>query len=352
MGKLVLILVFMLIIIIAIIFKLMGISYSGSGQITQDQKLVLEKILQKENDEISEPDVNIPAWMAKMIADAPSKESIISNKRDEFTKYEELISDIVADPSKRTNLLDPLSGNIDYLMSDDTIENHIRSKLTEWRKAGVLVTEDEFAKKDMSKYHLQLSKHIEPQNTYADVTRLFGAEYLKNIFTKDNVIDKVDVPSYKLVVKNLSDIKVFIVNKRLDRYDNGLLWRAIDGKLYADKIIGDPSIKRIDALVKKVVKINPSNQSWIRSDDYPKNDYIQSIANSRFSDYGVGIGANALGDNTIQSNGIDYFIDTELKSFIPKSKVTDFTEYLADRFNVQHGFPLGGESTVSFVIKL
>jgi hypothetical protein len=262
--------------------------------------------------------------------------------RQEFEEHEAQVAEIRGDPILRRDHENRLTGNVGYWMEDDEIQHVLAAKLAEWRARGVLITADEFARLDPSKYHRQLSKHIAPQDTYADVTRIFGAEYLEELAVRDNTADKLKVPHYKLVVDDLTRVRALLTSvvEQANGREEGLVWRAVDGALYADRIVGRPAITDITERVESVVKINPATRDWARLIAYPKGDFVQTIANSEFSDYGTGVGPNALGDNVIEMNGAYYFIDTELKSFRFRFKRSPLNYYLIYRFKALRGRPI------------
>lgn len=262
---------------------------------------------------------------------------------------EEKIADMTDDIDARLKLRHKLTGEVDYLMADDEINQILTDTLKRWRSEGVLVAESEFVV-DPAQYHLQRSLYPEMG---ADVTRIFGAEYLSGIFTRDNV-DNLAVPKYKLVVPDLSNVVCWISSRNESHNGNseGLVWRGVTGVLYAEKITGVPSIAGLMKEVAKVVEVSRFNGSWPRTDIYPRGDYIRSLANSLYSDYGVGIGANATGDNAILMNDKYYFIDTELKSFALRFTRTPLEDYMSIRFKALRGRPVFDQAVLSYSITL
>jgi hypothetical protein len=286
-------------------------------------------------------EITVQTVVAAFVNDPASYEDP-AQVRAEFEGHEAHVSDILSDPLIAQDHLNRLTGNVSYLMSDEEIRSVIAAKLAEWRRSGVLVTEEEFARLDAAKYHRQLSKHMQPQDTYADVTRIFGAEYLTELFLRDGTADRLRAPQYKLVVKSLALVRAFLTSvvEQFNGREEGLVWRAVDGVLYADKIVGRPAIVEVAKAVEGVVKANPIWGSYARQMVYPKGDYVLTVANSEFSDYGAGVGANALGDNIIAVGDVYYFIDTELKSFRFRFKRSPLNYYLIYRFKALRGLPV------------
>ena len=321
--------IFIVIVILAILYIKL---WAANHIYTAGDEKIKELVFAARAAEVPEDDnsADRPSWIIEMMIGAPKKQEKIDAIRKQIDELEPYARD---SPN-------PLTGNITYMMDDEQLKKVIRTKLSEWRANGILITNEEFMKLEPSKYHFQLSKFLLPINKYADVTRIFGAEYLRDIFERDGVADQVNVPNYKLVVPDLNNITAIITSKNEVGSEEMLVWRGVLGKLYADKIIGSPYTLPILEEIQKLKGVMKSVMKWDRTTKYPRGDHIQSMANSVYNDYGIGIGDNALGDNIIKADKL-YFIDTELKSFKCEYPKNDMTEYMQDRFKVMRKLPIG-----------
>lgn len=191
------------------------------------------------------------------------------------------------------NYLLKIKGGIHLAMDYNEIIQIIRNKLLNFRKNKLLITEEEFKKIDETKWY-------ERGN---NLTRVWGAEYLKYMFIKDSISD-FSVPEYMIVVNNLDDIRIQITTPLNDL---PCICKILTGSIYGTNII-----------------------DGIRSGDDP---YVKGTLKHKynFNDFAP--------SNVLSKNGILYVVDTEMKSFnieLPELLIAnrDVLGYLHKRFMV------------------
>jgi hypothetical protein len=188
-----------------------------------------------------------------------------------------------------------IRGGIHLAMDFDEILKRIKNKLFNLRKNKLLITGEEFEELDKSKWLLKGK----------DLSRIWGAEYLKNMFRRDKN-SNFSTPEYIIVVDDLYDIRV-----KINTPADGLpCVNSIEsGLIYATKIIG--------------VRM---------ADDSVVKNTLEKYGYYDFKDIG-NVLMNSDGKTTY------YVVDTEIKSFdlklpYPLEEYRDLLEYLRKRFIV------------------
>ena len=211
-----------------------------------------------------------------------------------------------------------LAGSIDYFMSLEEIKNKVKKRFKEMYKKGQIITEDEFQRRDKSKWHKVKGGD--------DLTRIWGAEYLAKKFAEGKLAgDKrahLKVPDYLIVVSDLTDIQVGI-----DLLGScfPIVNPLLNGTIYAEKIEGTPG-------------------------SFPNVGY-------GFTDYTDPGNILRTDANTF------YVVDTELKSFYDNCQFTYLLKkkrrkynwtilcsYLKHRFDVLNAIDICQKYTVTFSV--
>jgi hypothetical protein len=322
-----------------------NISKDGGGG---NDELV-KKIIAARTPEKRKIDASTPDWLKELILEAGDNSADIEK---EVLNLESRIGESV-------KYIDPISGNLDFRFTDEQIQTIIKNKLLDFRQRGILVTKEEFAKEDLNKWHRQRAINLQtsmehPDNSMADITRILGADYLRDIFNK-NLDKSLAVPNYRLVVDNIQNIKTVVTCDK--KY--GLVFYGVQGVIYAEKIIGKPAMKEITDSVKnaattKGINIAPGNRGFYESTHqlYPdiQADVGKILIGTRWEDYGAGLGPTYW-DNVIYSDK-NYFIDTELKSFHILYEDDKLGEYMRERFMASRGSEYKSKFDTRFSITL
>ena len=185
--------------------------------------------------------------------------------------YQKLYPQYEANFNKYKKLIprNPVAGNINYLMSLDEIIAETMAKFKDMYQQGRIMTQEQFDKQNKDKWFYK----------GFDLSRIWGADYLARGF-KEKGMSTSSVPKYIIVVKDLHKIQVRIVLgncfPQIANIENGTV--------YAETIAGVPVATMI-------------GKSGIDSTGLGYTDY------------------SAAGNIIRSSNGIDYYVDTESKSF-------------------------------------
>ncbi len=300
---------------------------------------LVEKIIEARKPAVSTGST-VPSWLSQFTTGPPP------DVRAEVLELESRIGE---------RKIDPIAGSLDITADNDSILVAIKNTLLQLVDRQILVDESEFTVDDNWYPQRAINLHSvmqKPDSKYADVTRIFGADYLKDVFSKNNNAS-LDVPKYKLLVKDKKNINVVLTCS--SKY--GLVLHGIEGSLYAEKITGVPKMKSIVDLTAEA-----SGQSVIRPGnvgfyDYyhdlykdPQEDMGKILISSRWEDYGPGLGS-VKWDNVLY-NGKYYFIDTELKSFHQLYKDDDLGQYLRERYIVSRGGEYSSRFDTYFTVSL
>lgn len=185
-------------------------------------------------------------------------------------------------------------GEINYGMTLEEIKQKLWEKFKEFKKEGLIITHEEFEK-------IKDNYFNKPSQ---DLTRIWGADYLKNKINQSEYLkSKYAVPNYIIVANNLNHLII-----RLDFNQNFPIATALkNAEIYFEKISG-PHVASWYSLATKDIGIS----SGIGYDD--------------FSDPG-----NIIFDS---KSGKFYIVDTEFKSFkFPiKGYLSAILPYASERF--------------------
>ena len=169
-----------------------------------------------------------------------------------------------------------LMGSINYGMSWDEIEKKVTKMFTRMRENGSIVTKKEFEKIKNQYYDLERD----------DISRIWGADYLKRAISQDPELSQYDVPDYVIVLDDLKTVTIYI------KFDES--WNV-------------PAISTIRAggsrpkiYFKSISGKNVTSQSTV----------LKKIG---FNDF---LGENVIEDATTKKR---YIIDTETGSFAKKT---------------------------------
>jgi len=210
-------------------------------------------------------------------------------------------------------------GDIHYAMTLDEMIQKIKLKLMAILKENNIITKKEF-KKIKDKYH---------DCPFTKITRIWGAKYLKKkIDDSEYLQKKYDVPNYKIVVENLSDIKVLLdfYNPQFPSYH----FVPENAAIYFEKIE--------------------------KGDQHPKSGFFDSnIKNDLlplgFIDYGhnnIILGYKKENKETIKY----YIVDTERKSFkipVEDHNLYGFIEYMSAKFKYCNNIGLTHEISINLM---
>jgi hypothetical protein len=198
----------------------------------------------------------------------------------------------------RQSPITKLSGGISYFMSLDEIKKVAQNAMQQLKDQGKIITPAQFQEIEQA-YHF-----VSPQHT--DLTRIWGANYLKAFFIEHHK-SGFDVPDYVIVTEDPQRIELTL-NLANTRESTPIIAHLSNSKIYFKKIDGVP---------------NGTSAT---------GDQIKA---SGYTDYKTGDKQKERNIIHSFSNGINYVVDTEIKSFnatLPL-KGTGISEvYLADRF--------------------
>lgn len=191
-----------------------------------------------------------------------------------FRQYEQKLSQSNAlnqDPQAQ------VSGGISYAMTIDEMREVAKQKFQALKDQDKIITPREF-EAIKNNYH-----EVEPQHT--DLTRVWGADYLKKRFTENNT-QNFDVPDYVIVTENPNHLKIEL---NLANSENPRISALKNGHIYFQRIEGTPIANTVG----------------------------HNIKSTGYADFATGghdqqKNRNILKDNT---SGINYVVDTEIKSF-------------------------------------
>jgi len=187
-----------------------------------------------------------------------------------------------------------IMGGINYSMTLSEMKETVQKKFESMSKNGLIISYDEFQKIKDDYFYL-------PRK---DLTRVWGAEYLKNKIKQSlNLSNKYDVPDYIVVMDNPKHIKISI------SFYTRMFPIPLDlenGSIYFKKIIGKPIAAGTATLLHDI-----GTESDIGFDDFSHSD-------------------NILKSDT----GMQYIVDTEFRSFkFPISpELLLLLNYAAERF--------------------
>lgn len=195
-----------------------------------------------------------------------------------------------------------VAGNLSYTMSLDGIIKALKTRFQHMYKKGSIITHKEFEKHNKDKWFLDRPTQ--------DLTRIWGAEYLKKKFieSKSKILK---VPKYIIAVDDLDKIQVKI------NFDTcwPIVLEIVNGIIYREKIAGIPAQMQI----------------------------------------GFGYTDYALGNIFKTKEGSYYFLDTEYKSFYdgrPELNMPAWSknkcEYLKTRFDIVNGINTNKSKIIEF----
>ncbi len=202
-----------------------------------------------------------------------------------------------------------IGGGLNYMMTLEEMKQKIKEKFSAMKKNGLIISKADFGK-IKNKYFVPTGNN--------DLSRLWGAEYLKNrISTSPNLSKKYDVPGYIIVVDNPKLISVKI---GLEHRFFPLVSLLENGMIYFEKIAGE----RVAGAITSNADIDIGKVSGIGYADFSDKGNI--ILNSE--------------------NHKEYIVDTEIKSFdfdriITESKVGVVLDYLALKFRYLNNITSG-----------
>jgi hypothetical protein len=193
-----------------------------------------------------------------------------------------------------------VAGSLHYGMTLNKMKTVIQQKFSDMVASGKMMKEATLIEtKDRSSFHPEKGKRID------NLTRIWGAEYLKLNLQKNS---KLDAPDHYLIVDNeATEIEVRVAHGR-------------DGSIYPTLT----TVRYAQILSQKIA--GEKNALSFRSSS--------ELEKLRFSDFGDP--GNIISD----SDGIGWVVDTEIKSFdAPKlgRSSLQFLEYLKKRFKVLSG---------------
>lgn len=129
------------------------------------------------------------------IKDNPKLAGLYAEQLAEYQKYEANIESLSNNP------LASVMGGMNYAMSFDEMKERIKQKFIAMKKAGLIISSEEFAKVKDDYYDLKRD----------NLTRIWCADYVKEkIRTSDNLKDTYDVPDY-VIVLNPNQKKIEII---------------------------------------------------------------------------------------------------------------------------------------------
>lgn len=194
-----------------------------------------------------------------------------------YKKYEENISNPDVIKAYSQDPLAQVSGGISYAMTIDEMKEVAKQKFQALKTEGKIITPREF-EAIKNNYH-----EVEPQHT--DLTRVWGADYLKKRFAENNT-QNFDVPDYVIVTENPNHLKIEL---NLANTENPRISALKNGHIYFQRIEGRP----IANVVGHNIKFTGYADFATGGHDQQKN-------------------RNILEDS---ASGINYVVDTEIKSF-------------------------------------
>lgn len=194
-----------------------------------------------------------------------------------------------------------VAGPLNYSMSPNQMKDVITNKFKEMANSGHLLTEDTLCK--------ERRESLYPTNRRgsANLTRIWGAEFLKSNLEKENNLDAAD--HFLILDNSETDIEV---------------------EVWYDKYPYLSVAKNAHILSKKIDGVAQARS-------YMLSSQLQKLGYRDFTDPG-----NILRDE----NGIGWVVDTEQKSFHPQELDRDLglvNDYLRKRFKV-----LAGEDHLHF----
>jgi len=293
----------MAVMIVATMFCIISYRSIGMEKPKRQEKPIYEIIAGKEAKEF--------AGELQEMAELESEKFDYQNAFDEehgrlaqqYKKYEGHWENLKKDERIREFRGCQLHGGINYLMTLDEMEQRAKEKFVRMKQRGLILSEKEF--EDIKHNYLvpeeeqrKRKKEVVAWPSTTDLTRIWGADYLKNEIKRLGNLQSFDVPNYVIVADNPDNIKVELGFRKPLFSSIAFLQNA---HVYFEKITGEyvGHYYRDSALSKVGFKdFNPSN--IIKSDPTRKN----------------------------------YIVDTEAKSFDyqPTSKIRKLFEYASKKF--------------------
>lgn len=205
-----------------------------------------------------------------------------------YREYEEDLDAYVKENPKAS------FGGINYAMTLKEMEQKLQEKFEDMNNRGLIIFKEEF-ERIKGKYFSRPTD---------DLTRIWGAEYLKNKINKSEYLKShYDVPTYVIVADDPKHLEINLFFDKPTFPNAGTLGNAY---IYFEKIVG------------------PRVAFW-------HSPIVDEIGIKS------GIGYNDFTDpgNIIEMNGKNYIVDTEFKSFkFPISlNQTLILDYAAKRFS-------------------
>lgn len=211
-------------------------------------------------------------------------------------RWEKKLEDPVFIEKLSKDRLVQIGGGLHYGMTKDQMDQFARGKICSLYNQGKIITKEAFeAIKD--EYYLRKG--------HANLTRIWGSEYLKKAFIDNKLENGYDVPDYVIVLDDAQKVTIELTLS----WGAPIISEIVGPQIYFKNISGKSAIPHYNGR---------------RTEDYT----LKSLGYGDFADPG----------NVLSFNGKRFVIDTEWKSFSDQMRqgldrnTNLFFQYMKQRF--------------------